>query len=263
MSQNNIDTNLNSLPIPLPPSTIIPEEPLNNAQSIPPPHDTTSIPTHDSTTTPLSIQLESETLQKFQDKIPFRSYLEHGYKNYRTWLSMTLGSPYAMHLNFCVARSINMAKKYAMGIDLEIRYIIKRLENLFGEYQMKNYENVIQKTLKENLNLSDAHANSIIHSYFRNPKSFDLTLSDAEFNSRLKNVPTHELDSFSFQTWRNSNHMKLNERAYPVTREDILNGEALAPPSSRHLGLQMFELHGYLPPLINPRVPKKYGVTFL
>ncbi len=213
--------------------------------------------------TPLSIQLESETLQKYHQRIPFRSYLETGYKKYRKWLVMTLGTSYSQHLNFCIARNLNTFKHNSMGIDLEIRYLLKRLENLFGKSEMKYYENVIRNTLKQNLDLSDVHIQTTMDSYFRNPMAFELTLSDEEFETRLKNVPTHDLDQHSFSCWRNSNHIKLNEKPYPITSEDVLNGEALSPPSGAHLGLQMLEISGYLPPMVQPRRARKYGVTFI
>ncbi len=217
----------------------------------------------ESNSTPLSIQLESETLQKYHQRIPFRSYLETGYKKYRKWLSMTLGTSYSQHLNFCIARNLNVFKHNSMGIDLEIRYLLKRLENLFGKHEMKYYEDVIRNTLKQNLDLSDVHIQTTMDSYFRNPMAFELTLSDEEFETRLKNVPTHDLDQHSFSCWRNSNHSKLNETPYPITSEDVLNGESLSPPSGAHLGLQMLEISGYLPPMIQPRRARKYGVTFI
>jgi hypothetical protein len=213
---------------------------------------------------PLSIQLESETLQKYQSRLPFRSYLENGYRKYRLWLSMTLGSTYSQHLNFCVARNMNqLSKSHVMGLDLEVRYILKRLEHLFGVSDMKYYENVIHNTLKQNLELSDIHIQSTIDSYMRNPMSFELSLSDQEFDKRLGNVPTNELDQHSFKCWRNFNHVKLNENPYPITHEDILSGESLAPPSGAHLGLQMLEMYGYLPPMVRPRKARSYGVTFI
>jgi hypothetical protein len=150
-----------------------------------------------------------------------------------------------------------------MGVDLEIRYILKRLEHVFGSSEMKYYENVIRDTLKQNLDLSDVHIQTTIDSYLRNPMSFELTLSDAEFENRLKNVPTHDLDMHSFSCWRNSNHAKLNDTPYPLTAEDILNGEALSPPSGAHLGLQMLEMSGYLSSMVQPRRARKYGVTFI
>lgn len=212
---------------------------------------------------PLSIQLESETLQKYHQRLPFRSYLENGYKKYRSWLSMTLGSPYAHHLNFCVARNLNQTKHNSMGVDLEIRYLIKRLENLFGKSEIKYYENVIRDTLKQNLDLSDVHIQTTVDSYFRNPMAFELTLSDQDFDSRLKNVPTNALDQHSFSCWRSQNHMQLNQKPYPLTAEDILNGEALAPPSGPHLGLQMLEISGYISLGGKARKARKFGVTFI
>ena len=150
-----------------------------------------------------------------------------------------------------------------MGIDLEIRYLIKRLENLFGKTEMKYYENAIRSTLKENLDLSDVHIQTTIDSYFRNPMAFELTLSDQEFATRLKNVPTYDLDRHSFQCWRNSNHKELNQTPYPITAEDILNGESISPPTSTHLGLQMLQISGYMPVLINPKQARSFGVTFI
>ena len=221
------------------------------------------IETLSDTNYPLSIQLESETLQKYQDRISFRSYLESGYKKYRLWLSMTLGSNYAQHLNFCVARNINKENPYVMGLDIEVRYVLKRLENLFGVNDMKHYESVIQKTLEQNFEMSDAHVKNIIHSYLKNPKSFDLTLSAAEFDKRLSQVPTIDLDRHSFKCWRNANHTVLNNTPYPITQDDIFGGEALSPPSGAHLGLQMLELNGYLPAMVQPRRARTYGVTFI
>jgi hypothetical protein len=211
---------------------------------------------------PMSIQLESETLQKYQDRIPFRSYLENGYKKYRLWLSMTLGSNYAQHLNFCVARNINKENPYVMGLDIEVRYVLKRLENLFSVNDMKHYENVIQKTLEQNFEMSDAHVKNIVHSYLKNPKSFELTLSAAEFDKRLSQVPTIDLDRHSFKCWRNANHAVLNNTPYPITQDDIFGGEALSPPTGAHIGLQMLELNGYLP-AIHGRRARTYGVTFI
>ena len=57
--------------------------------------------------------------------------------------------------------------------------------------------------------------------------------------------------------------MKLNQTPYPLTAEDILNGEALSPPSGPHLGLQMLEISGYIPSMVQPRKARRYGVTFI
>lgn len=213
--------------------------------------------------TPLSIQLESEALRKHQKSIPFRTYLENGYKDYRTWLSMTLGSNFSQHLNFCIARNMNRFKSNSMGVDLEIRYLIKKLENLFGPSQMPYYEKVIRKTLRENLDLSEAHIASIVDDYMRNPRSFDTMLSDQEFNKRLSQVSTNDLDLHSYKIWRNSNHVELNSKVYPITVSDIQNGESICPASSKHLGIQNLELNGYLPVMTNVRAPKQHGVTFI
>jgi len=230
---------------------------------------TTTPPTTEPTTAqptaaPLSLQLEAEVLKKYAQRLPYRTYLEHGYQKYRTWLALTLGSTYAQHLNFCIARHLNLRRPgFLMGVDLEIRYLLKRLENLFGRAEIKHYETVLRDTLKQNLDLSDVHIQTTLDAYFRNPMAFELTLSDADFAARLKNVPTDTLDQHSFACWRNANHAQLNQTPYPVTAEDILNGEALAPPSGPHLGLQMLEISGYLPALMQPRKARKYGVTFI
>jgi hypothetical protein len=176
---------------------------------------------------------------------------------------MTLGSGYKQHLNFCVARSLNKENTYIMGLDLEIRYVLKRLEKLFGVDEMKHFENVILKTLEENFEMTEAHRNNVVQSYLRNPQSFELKLTDDDFISRLQKVPTADLDTHSFHSWRNSNHVKLNETPYPVTQDDIYNGEALAPPTGAHLGLQMLELNGFLPSITQPRRARQYAVTFI
>ena len=176
---------------------------------------------------------------------------------------MTLGSKYSQHLNFCVARSLNKEKPNVMGIDLEIRYVLKRLENLFGVSEMKHFENVILKTLKENFEMTEAHRTNIVQSYLRNPHSFDLTLTNEDFDSRIRQVPTTDLDAHSFHSWRNSNHVQLNQAPYPLTLDDIYNGEALCPPTGAHLGLQMLELNGFLPPITQPRRARQFAVTFI
>ena len=226
--------------------------------------------------TPLSVQLEVEALEKHKDRLSFRPYLEKGYKKYLNWLSMTLGSPYSQHLNFCVARSINKHENNKhnernehnghnyMGLDLEAKYLLKRLENIFSPSEMKYYEHMIEKTLKENIpELSDAHIRDIIQTYLRNPQSFNTVLSDRDFAERLRRVPSEVLDQHSFLCWRNENHQKLNQKPYPVTRDDILNGESIVPPSAKHLGIQMLQMYGYLPMLTDVRKPNKYGVTFV
>lgn len=214
--------------------------------------------------TPLSIELETQTLTNYRDRLPYRSYMSAGYKNYLKWLSMTLGSSYAQHLNFCVARNINLEKQNAMGMDLEIRYLIKKLENLFGKSEMKHYGHIVKQTLKENLHLSDTHAMTVFDDYIRNPESFQLVLSDDDFSNRLSKIPIYDLDTHSFKVWRNEDHRKLNETSYPVSREDILNGEALAPPSAKHIGIQLLQMRGYLPhSKLNVRTPQHYGLTFI
>jgi hypothetical protein len=216
----------------------------------------------DSKTTPISVKMELESIYK--NKLNFKEYLHQGYKYYLKWLKMTVGSGYSSYLNFCLARNMNKFKPYIMGLDLEIRYVIKRLENIFGRHQMKHYEGVIHQTLRENFNLSDIHIKSVIDSYFNHPQEFELGLSDEEFNKRLHAVDTLDLDKHSFNCWRNSNPSKLNEKPYPITREDILNGENLAPPSARHIGLQMLSLNGLLPTsIMDPKLPKNFSVTFI
>lgn len=210
-----------------------------------------------------SVQLEMETLQRSNGQMTFRQYLESGYKHYRHWLGMTLGGAYTQHLNFCVARNLNVTSKTnAMGVDLEIRYVLKKLENLFGFSQMKSYEEVISKTLKQNFQVSDIHIKSILDSYQRNPQSYELMLTDAEFQQRVANVPTEVLDTHSFSCWRNSNHAELNSTPYQITRDDIMNGESLCPPSARHIGLQMLQINGLMPEINNPKQSKQHAVTF-
>ena len=162
-----------------------------------------------------------------------------------------------------MARSLNAEKPYVMGLDLEVRYVLKRLENLFGVNEMKHFENVILKTLEENFEMTEAHRHNIVQSYLRNPQSFNLTLSDEDFDTRLQHVPTADLDKHSFHSWRNSNHAKLNETPYPITQDDIYNGEALAPPTGAHIGLQMLELNGFIPSITQPRRVRQYAVTFI
>jgi hypothetical protein len=229
-------------------------------------HASPSPPTSKS---PLSIKLEAFALQKHADRLPFRSYLEKGYKYYQTWLNMTLGlgceGATPEHLNFCIARNLNSTfpSKYVMGVDLEVRYIFKRLEDLFGIDNMNAYRSAMKKSLMQNLGLTGVHADSYVNDYLRNPSGFALGLSNRDFQKRLALVPTQDLDTHSAKVWRSTNHTELNAEPYPVSREDIMKGENLAPPTSRHVGLQMLEMHGFLDPLTNPRRAKPHSVTFV
>lgn len=207
--------------------------------------------------------METEMLKQLKEKISYQSYLHRGYKKYLLWLTMIIGSNYTHHIYFCVARNLNITKPYVMGIDLEVNYLIKRLEKIFGPNQMKYYEDVIKTTLQSNLNISDLYVQNIIKQYHNNPKSFELVLDEEEFMTRLSKVPIHDLDQHSFQCWRNENHEKLNQTSYPITVEDIINGESLAPPSSKHIGIQMLEMCGYVPIVLNPKTPEHYSVTFI
>ena len=227
----------------------------------------TSAHTSASFTTPLSVQLELKALKNHATKLPFRTYLERGYNYYLTWVTMTLGTSASTSdkLRFCVARNMNtMYKgKYPMGVDLEIRYIFKNLEKTFGAENMHLYKDAIRETLRDNLSLSETHLESFIHDYFRNKQALKVELTTLEFQKRLSLVPTEMLDSHSSSVWRNYNHKFLNSTPYPVSRVDIENGENLAPPSSRHVGLQMLEMHGYLPPVADPRQAKSFAVTYI
>ena len=218
---------------------------------------------HALTKFPLSIELESITLQKNRDILSFKKYLELGYKNYRTWLTMTLGSAFENNLNFCLARNINQFHPYVMGIDLETKYVIKKIENVFGVEQMKHYKHIIEKSICDSLPISPTRAHQITESYFNNPKNFEPILTDEEFHNRLTKVSEHDLDGHSFNCWRNNDHTKLNEHMYPITRDDILNGESLAPPSDKHIGIQMLQIHGFIPNITDVAKVKRYGVTFI
>lgn len=224
-------------------------------------------PLSSSSETPTSIKLELEALRKYPNHISFRDYLERGYRFYITWLKMTLGCDENVvgNLRFCIARNINMSfpNKYPMGVDLEVRYIFRRLENMFGAKNMHLYKDSMQNSIQDNLSISDIHNDSFIQQYFRNPKSFATTLSEVEFFKRLHLVPTEMVDKHSSRCWRGYNHTELNKTPYPVSLEDIGNGENLAPPSSRHIGIQMLEIHGYLPPVTNPRHAKSFSVTYI
>ena len=169
------------------------------------------------------------------------------------------------HLNFCIARNLNSTfpNKYVMGVDLEVRYIFKRLEGLFGIDNMNAYRSAMKKSLIQNLGLTGVHADSYVNDYLRNPSGFALGLTNHDFQKRLSLVPTQDLDVHSAKVWRSTNHTELNAEPYPVSREDILKGENLAPPTSRHVGLQMLEMHGFLNPLTNPRRAKPHSVTFV
>ena len=239
----------------------------NHTQDI---SNTTNTTTNNTTTTTQSISLitnyqtiETEILKKLKEKISFQSYLYRGYKKYLLWLTMIIGSNYTHHIYFCVARNLNITKPYIMGIDLEVNYLIKRLEKIFGSNQMKYYEDVIKTTLQTNLNISDLYVQNIIEQYHNNSKKFELVLDEEEFMTRLSKIPIHDLDQHSFQCWRNENHEKLNQTSYPITIEDIINGESLAPPSSKHIGIQMLEMCGYVPIVFNPKTPEHYSVTFI
>lgn len=197
---------------------------------------------------PLSQSLEKQCLARNITKLPFRAYLENGYTYYLHWLYLTLGLPDNLksHLNFSVARNINadFPIRYPMGIDLEIRYLLHRLENLFGKDKMAFHKDAIIKALQETLRMSDIEAAEYVAEYLKKGGAGPLTLSKSEFLSRLKNVPTQLLDAHSKKTWRLDNYQ--NQPPYPISRQDIVNGESIGPPSSRHLGLQMLNLNGYM-----------------
>ena len=157
-----------------------------------------------------------------------------------------------------------------MGLDLEIKYITHRLEDLFGYENMRHYAVSIQETLKENLKIGDMEAKQHTQNYLDNLPTgpTKLSMTDEEFSSRIQNVPLQYLDAHSSSLWRSHDPTKLNKEPYPLTREDLVNGEMIAPPASKHQGLQMLQIHGYLecmPPVnqsLNSRSPKPYAVTY-
>lgn len=196
--------------------------------------------------------------------IPFEKYIHMGYNFYLKWLSMTLGSNYTQHINFCIARNINLFQPYVMGVDLEVRYILKRLESLFGVENMNSYKPTITETLKKNLNLSPAYIYTELDSYFKDRNLFHLTLTNEEFQQRLHKVQLSILEKHSRQCWRNSNVEMVNKKLYPISLEDILNGESLLPPSSKHIGLQILAMCGCIPASVfNPKKYDSHGVTFI
>lgn len=216
---------------------------------------------------PSSVKMEIKALELNQDKIPFQDYLRKGYYYYLLWLSMTLGlDPIkTSHLNFCIARDINTSfpGKYLMGFDLEINYIFKRLESIYGKPNMHLYKTVIKSTLGKELNTTEVRIDSYIHDYFRNPEAFSTTLTHNNFKKRIENVPVEYLDEHSSQVWRNYNHDELNKTPYPISMDDIMNGKNISAPTSRHVGLQLLELNGFIPPKFNSKKPKSFAVTFI
>jgi hypothetical protein len=129
---------------------------------------------------------------------------------------------------------------------------------------MASYSGFIRNTLQKNLpSLSVMRLNNIVDTYVRNPEHFQVELTDDTFFELLKKVPLDVLDKHSLQCWRNPNPVELNKRPYPVRREDILNGDALCPPSSKHIGIQLLQMAGYLPMLVDVKVPKHFSVTFV
>lgn len=194
-------------------------------------------------------QIEKQCLARNISKLPFRAYLENGYAYYLHWLYLTLGLSEDMksHMNFCLARNINteFPLRYPMGIDLEVRYIMHRLENLFGKDRMSYHKDAIIKTLQDNLRMSEMEATEYLNDYLQRKRKLEpLTLSRGDFFSRIRNVPTQLLDTHSNKTWRLDDYQ--NQPAYPIARQDIVSGENIAPPSSRHIGLQMLNLNGYV-----------------
>jgi hypothetical protein len=214
-------------------------------------------------------QLPSATIYenleaKCYSVIPFEKYIHMGYNFYLKWLSMTLGSNYTPHINFCIARNLNVFQPYIMGVDLEVRYILKRLESLFGAENMNSYKPTIVQTLKNNLNLSPAYIYTELDSYFKDRNLFHLTLTNEEFQQRLHKIPISVLEKHSRQCWRNSNVEMVNKNLYPISLEDILNGESLLPPSSKHIGLQILAMCGCIPTSVfNPKKYDSHAVTFI
>jgi hypothetical protein len=221
---------------------------------------------------PLSLEIEKQCLTHHGDRLPFRTYLSTGYNYYKHWLQMTLGLDEGMnqHMNFCLARHMNSTSPNSMGMDLEIKYITKRLEDLFGYENMRHYGSAVCETIKENLGIGDMEAQQYAKDYLdKLPQGpTKLTLTNEEFSRRMQSVPTQVLDSHSTSLWRSSNPRQLNNDPYPLTREDIRNGEMIAPPSSKHQGLQMLQIHGYLDFIpsvnqsLNSRAPRPYSVTY-
>lgn len=203
-------------------------------------------PTSVSSTESNDSVLEAEVLHRLSHKLPFKKYLEMGFAKYTYWLGSIIGSSFTSQLRFCIARELNLKSSNAMGVDLEVKYIMKRLESLFGQQSMQHYESIIKKTLKENLGLSDSYIQITLDEYYKSPSHFNMSLSEDEFVHRLKNVPTEILDSVSQQSWRNSNYGQLNSTPYKILANDIRHGEAMNPPSTHHIGNQMFYLNGFI-----------------
>lgn len=216
-------------------------------------------------------KIEQACLSQHANTLSYRDYLNIGYTNYRLWMQMVLGLDDIMkeHLNFCLARHLNQVLgSDAMGVDLEMMYITHRLETLFGKENMVYYKDALRKTLNDNLKLPELQIEEFMKKYYDNPFNVRLTLTDAEFNERLKNVPTHLLAKHSSETWRHDRPDKANETPYPVTRRDIVMGEAIGPPTSRHMGIQLLGLQGYLDSMpsvssaINPKQAKHHALTY-
>jgi hypothetical protein len=199
-----------------------------------------------------SVSREIEILTK--NHLSMEDYLVMGYEAYLVWLTMTLGNMFSEHLRFCVARSINVHRigTYCMGKDLEVEYLLVKLQHTFG-WDLVPYATIIQKTLVDNLQLSTAQVAQVVENLPTNEASVALVLSAEEFRHRLSRaIRDHPdiIDSHSLSLWRSSAPPFTSvtpENVYPVTVTDIWQGEALAPPAPRHLGLQVFQMYRMLP----------------
>ena len=238
----------------VPPPTLVP---------VPSESTSTSVPRKQ-----IVLWIESTVLNHYRQYIDFSSYLRMNYVYYISWVRMVLGlnDMMASHFHFCLARSINMGSEYnPMGVDLEIWYVIHRLEKTFHPHPLSQYVDTVQTTLQDELHISETEAREYLQHY-QPHKPLILPLS--EFMKRLTHVPNTILDQHSLQTWRLVDPSSANQKPYPITPQDLLDGEAIAPPASRHIGIQVWKLKGmleFLPKInafINPKTPREYAVTY-
>lgn len=214
-------------------------------------------------------KLEKNCLIQHFPTLTFRQYLINGYRFYLQWLAMTLGLSKEQResLNFGIARGINSLNKIQsnMGIDLEVKHVLRNFETLYGKENMGLYKTSLLNQFKENMRVAEQDGIEYLDKYFKGALNSNQTLSEAEFFQRLSKIPTTVLDQHSSQTWRKPT---VSDDLHVISINDITNGETFVVPSSRHLGLQMLAFYGYLDCFpgvcdnIEPKKVKKSNITF-
>lgn len=195
----------------------------------------------------------------------WHTYIMAGFRQYRTWLALTMGYQYLPYINFGVARGLNAigcnatslpplpstaeCHVYCMGIGLEVAYWLAQCQRVWT-HSITTLKSMALHTLRIRLNLKELFLEQIWNDYSTRGKYHQLSLTNEEFDHLLHKALTvtpQLVEWYAEKTWKTPDTTMSSTYVLSVT--DLLQGEILSPPATKPLGWQWLCFKGLLGPV--------------